>query len=114
MSHIPVSTECMIQVCANKGEYVELIPPILDHKIHPNRHYQPLSTQKKNYKYMYKCNVLSVSTAYMYTAYKQGMFVISVQLSGTYSKYTVITQIFNEIELVLSSYSHETFWISNR
>ena len=63
---------------------------------------------------MYKCNVLCVSTAYMYTAYKQGMLVISVQLSGTYSKYTIITQIFNDIELVLLSDSPETFWICNR
>ena len=83
-----------IQVCANKGEYVELIPPILDHKIHPNRHYQPLSTQKKNYKYMYKCNVLSVSTAYMYTAYKQGMLVISIQIQWKLL-YTFITQMFS-------------------
>ena len=63
---------------------------------------------------MYKCNVFGVCTAYMYTEYRLGMLVISVQLSGTYSKYTIITQIFNEIELVLLSNSHETFWICNR
>ena len=40
---------------------------------------------------MYKWNVSGVSTAYIYTAYKQGMFVISVQMQWN-SLHTFITE----------------------
>ena len=82
----------LIQLCANKGEYVEPSPQYLAIKSIQTVITASVYT-KKNYKSMYKCNVLSVSTAYMYTAYKPGMFVISVQLSGTYSKYTIRTRL---------------------
>ena len=57
---------------------------------------------------MYKWNVSGVTTAYMYTAYKQGMFVISVQMQWN-SLHKFITEmismtvISNFIELELLS-----------